>query len=121
MSWKSPIEQVVSSMDMKCIQECEDKIVYEVSKTVGYTIDKETLIKALNYSKDSYEKGYAEGRNYEFNKNTEMWEKIKAEISCISTHFWTYDNTLAHKSSASIIQECIVIIDKYMEGNNDRG
>lgn len=41
----------------------EDQFVCEVRQTIGYNIDKLELIKALNYDRDQYEKGYQDGRS----------------------------------------------------------
>ena len=58
--WESPITQISTQLEQKMREE-EDKLVVEVSQTVGYDINKEELIKALNYSKEQFGKGYAKG------------------------------------------------------------
>ena len=39
-----------------------DNEVYRAIERVGVAVDKEELIKALNYDRQQYEKGYADGR-----------------------------------------------------------
>lgn len=55
--YESPITQIVSQMQA----EMETELLYKVSQTVGYSIDKEELIKALKYDREQYEAGYADG------------------------------------------------------------
>lgn len=55
--YESPIQQIVGQMQ----SEMESELMYRVSQTVGYSIDKDELIKALKYDRGQYEKGYADG------------------------------------------------------------
>ena len=55
--YESPIKQIVGQMQA----EMETNLLCKVSQTVGYSIDKEELIKALKYDRDQYEKGYSDG------------------------------------------------------------
>ena len=51
----------------------EDQFVCEVRQTIGYNIDKSELIKALNYDRDQYEKGYQDGRSAAMKKGQGSW------------------------------------------------
>lgn len=55
--YESPIEVLVSEMQMKQTEERE-KQIYECIQQYGINVDKEELIKALQYDRDQYEKGY---------------------------------------------------------------
>jgi hypothetical protein len=55
MSWESPIDTMVSDMEMKLEGE-----VFRAVQRVGITVDKDELIKALEYDRGQYEKGYAD-------------------------------------------------------------
>ena len=69
--YESPIEQFTSAVQAKL----EKDLMCEVSQIAGYEIDKEELIKALNYDRDQYNKGYEDAKEAFLNL-------IK---SCIST------------------------------------
>lgn len=59
--YQSPIEtyeQIVSSN----FAEKFDDLVLEQIKKLGVVVDKEELIKALEYDRDQYQKGYKDGR-----------------------------------------------------------
>lgn len=56
--YASPIKQLVQEVE---VQRVEDMIV-QVSQKVGYAIDKEQLIRALNYDRDQFKKGFIAGR-----------------------------------------------------------
>lgn len=55
--YKSPIEVITASMQT----DLENQILSSVLKT-DVIVDKEELIKALNYDRDQYQKGYADGK-----------------------------------------------------------
>lgn len=65
MSYNSPIS-IISQMVDEQIKEQqkqeETMIMAEITKKIGVDIDKNELIKALNYDRQQYEKGYADGR-----------------------------------------------------------
>ena len=58
--YESPIELIISDMQHKVRQE-QDKQIYEAVQRVDVNVNKEELIKALNYDRQQYEKGYADG------------------------------------------------------------
>ena len=59
MSYKSPIE-IIENMTDKLIQEKEKYILNEIWH-IGVNVDKDELIRALQYDRGQYEKGYADG------------------------------------------------------------
>ena len=61
MTYESPIHVYTTEIRQKIGEEC-DRIVFEEIKKVGVEVDKDELIKALNYDRDQYEKGYRDGR-----------------------------------------------------------
>lgn len=70
--YKSPIEVLCDEIQTQFEQE-EEKMVTKAVRNVGVNVDKEELIKALQYDRNQYEKGYEDGKN-------DVLEKIKAEI-----------------------------------------
>ena len=64
--WKSPIEIIAN----KWATEVEDGVVSIVRK-YGINVDKEELMKALEYDRDQWERGYADGRMDGYNKRDE--------------------------------------------------
>lgn len=60
--YKNPIEVYVNDMLNQIRQREENQIVAEVSQAVGVNVEKEELIKALNYDRNQYYKGYEDGK-----------------------------------------------------------
>ena len=58
--YESPIEIFLSEIETSIKQE-EENAVLEAVVSVGVNVDKEELIKALQYDRGQYEKGYADG------------------------------------------------------------
>ena len=54
--WESPIKQITTEMQFMYENEC-----MKVVQGFGFDVDKEELIKALQYDRKQYEKGYADG------------------------------------------------------------
>lgn len=71
--YESPIELIISDMQHKVRQE-QDKQIYEAVQRVDVNVNKEELIKALNYDRQQYEKGYADGIK-------EFAERLKDEVT----------------------------------------
>ena len=60
--YESPITEVISDISTQIIQEKENQLMMQMRQTVGYDIDKNELIKALQYDRDQYKKGYADAK-----------------------------------------------------------
>lgn len=58
--YTSPLELITKEISRK-VDEDMDKLVITTIKEVGLRVDEEELIKALNYDRQQYEKGYADG------------------------------------------------------------
>ena len=71
-AYESPIEKVYRDIQRQMMKQDEDNIMVAVNQAVGYTVDKEELIKALQYDRDQYKKGYSDALS--------IIEDIKAEI-----------------------------------------
>ena len=54
--YRSPIELIYSDLQMKI----EDSVC-EAVQSVGVNVDKDELVKALQYDRDQYAKGFADG------------------------------------------------------------
>lgn len=67
--WESPITQTVNEIVGQMERNKEDATMCSIKQTIGYEVDKEELIKALNYDRQQYEKGYKDAG-----------EDLKAEI-----------------------------------------
>ena len=60
--YESPIEKVCSDIINQIINQDEENLLYQVNQVVGYRIDKDELLKALQYDRQQYAKGYEAGR-----------------------------------------------------------
>lgn len=61
MNWESPIT-ITQEIASQIAKDTDDYIMSEIYKT-GVTVNKEELIKAINYDRDQYNKGYCDGFN----------------------------------------------------------
>ena len=79
--YRAPIELLYQEPSMvdEIVKGVDDKIEKMVCSAVvncGVNVDKEELIKALNYDRQQYEQGYKDG-----------YEKAKAEMREVYLHF----------------------------------
>jgi hypothetical protein len=61
MNWESPIT-ITQEISSKIARDTDDYIMSAIYKT-GVVVNKEELIKAINYDRDQYNKGYCDGFN----------------------------------------------------------
>lgn len=55
MNYKSPVDLLVSEINLRMEGE-----IFKAVQNVGVNVDKDELIKALQYDRDQYQKGYAD-------------------------------------------------------------
>lgn len=58
--YESPIEVIYGQIQTQ-IAEDLDNHIYKAVREVGVNVDKEELIKALQYDRDQYKKGFLDG------------------------------------------------------------
>ena len=61
--YETPIEMYVRDFHETMIRQENDSIVAEISKTLGFHIERDELIKALEYDREQYRKGYSDALN----------------------------------------------------------
>lgn len=112
--YKSPIEKICDEIQTQMVQE-EENIVMKAIREVGVNVDKEELIKALQYDRNQYTKGYEDGKN-------DVLDKIRAEIEeeygdyDICEWFEDYDyeeNDISEYRQVGKVSDILAIIDKY--------
>lgn len=60
--YESPIEKIVSEISTKMTEAEENHLMYTIEQSLGYRVDKDELIKALQYDRDQYSKGYQDAK-----------------------------------------------------------
>lgn len=61
--YESPIQMIVDKIQTQMIQREENSLLLQVQQSLGFDIDKNELLRALNYDRDQYKKGYRDGRH----------------------------------------------------------
>lgn len=69
--YESPIKIIQKQMRME-----QDENIYKAVLEQAILVDKDELIKALQYDRDQYDKGYRDGRNSVLQKLREMMEEL---------------------------------------------
>ena len=59
--YESPIEKIVGYVQSQLVESEESELMAQITQTIGYHIDRDELIRALQYDRQQYEKGYADG------------------------------------------------------------
>lgn len=76
LGWESPIQDFIEKMRIEHERTLESETIKAV-RAIDVTVDKEELIKALQYDRNQYEKGYVNGYNA---GASNVAEEIFAEI-----------------------------------------
>lgn len=58
--YESPLEKIYGEIHEQIVKQDEENMMYAINQAVGYKVDKEELIKALQYDRNQYEKGKKE-------------------------------------------------------------
>lgn len=85
--YESPVNIIMGQVEQEFKQiqnETENTIMAEIRQQLGVYVDKEELIKALQYDRNQYDKGYSDGRASMF----EELEKIETQIIRNSRPQW---------------------------------
>lgn len=96
--WECPITTYIDEIISQQMVERENAITLKVSETIGVDVNREELIKALNYDRQQYEKGYADAKaEYE-----PKWVKVEdrlpedgEEVIILLKHFYLTQLLLA--------------------------
>lgn len=103
--YESPLTKIYGTIQNQIIKQDEENTMYVVNRAVGYDVDKEELIKALNYDRDQYKKGYADAMA--------VIEDIKTDID------EQYDRVKPYNIEvAGGLDMALEIINRHIEGVN---
>lgn len=78
--WESPISIVTENI-MKCVESANSAIegkVMEAIVNVGIDVNKDELLKAMQYDRDQYSKGYTNGYNAGY--NADKWISVEERL-----------------------------------------
>ena len=108
--YESPLTKIYGTIQNQIVKQDEENTMYVVNRAVGYDVDKEELIKALNYDRDQYKKGYADAMA--------VIEDVKAEITAkydsIPFRYNYYDDGWIDG-----LEWVLNVIDKHMRGKTN--
>lgn len=80
-NWEPPITRIYEDIRNEMVRQEEENCMYAIEQSIGYKVDKEALIKALQYDKGQYDRGYMDGAKETFvgelNKLKEEIEKLE--------------------------------------------
>lgn len=102
MSYESPIKIAIGEFQMEQKKRIEGDVFLAIQE-YGITVDKEELIKALQYDRDQYRKGYEDGVQAKADTVRDIQTKF-------AMHFGTY------RSEDSIkVSEVFALLSKFAE------
>ena len=102
IGYESPITRIMGDIQTQIIQEGENQVFQAVQKC-DVKVDRKELIKALQYDRGQYEKGYKDGAIEELEKlKTEILESTKDYFKYESGHFDNYCLLIISKRIAEL-------------------
>lgn len=105
MSYKSPIEiwcdDFVHNIAMQIRENNEMQITAQINQHVS--VDKEELIKALNYDRQQYEKGYADAKA-EYQRPQGEWLLLRTNYEDSGNNFYECTNCHYRDIHADLVE-----------------
>jgi len=121
--WNSPIEKIYGDIHSQMVKQDEENMMYTVRQAVGYSVDKNELLKALQYDREQYQKGYDDAMCVIEDIQAEIEDALKACVSIedntekgIYPRLYSKDQMRGRKIT---YEHCLKIIDKHMKGEPD--
>ena len=108
--WESPITKIYGDIHNEIVRKDEENCIFAIEQAIGYKVDKEELIKALQYDREQYDKGYNDGVRETF---VEEIKKIKEEIMKYSAENKNSED-LYLAGCGDGAHHSLAIIDKYI-------
>ena len=101
--YESPINTMFQNIETRIVQR-DEQMIFEAIQKQNVFIDKEELIKAMNYDRNQYSKGYKDG--------VSEVGKIRAEIE---SKYESIPDTFHHYETGfkDALEWALSIIDKY--------
>ena len=90
MDYKSPIEITIGQFRWEQEKRIEGE-VFSAIQEVGINVDREELVKALQYDRDQYRKGYEDGVRANADTVRKMQERLKEQAEKIG---FPYDDVV---------------------------
>ena len=115
-NWESPLTKIYGDMHNKIIRQDEENCTFVIEQAFGYKVDKDELLKALQYDRNQYDKGYNDGRKEIF---VTALEKIKEEIKEFA---YLFDDLSPDKTLVVDLDNIEEVIDKHiseLKGDNE--
>lgn len=105
--YESPLDKIYGEIHEQIVKQDEENMMLTINQAVGYNVDKQELIKALQYDRNQYEKGYKDGK-------AEMHEKIDKAMSEILE--LTKVHCIHVMDREDIVTTCLDILKKHIGG-----
>lgn len=116
-NYESSITRIENQLLSEMRKNEEDQFMCEVRQTIGYQIDKAELIKALNYDRDQYDKGYQDGKLAGYRQAES--EKRKGHWLINSDGYYPYCSICNNEPKSRIMTDYCPNCGAYMKGESN--
>ena len=90
--YENPIEKIMGEIQSQVIENDENHLLCSVNQSIGYNVNKEELLKALQYDRHQYDKGYSDAIKHKKEILDLVCdinpEEIAAQIASGNLHNW---------------------------------
>lgn len=80
-TYESPIDMIVQQMSSEFHRMAENQLLLRVNQAVDFNVDKAELLKALQYDREQYEKGYLDAKKKYVKNGKWIMDRIVPPLS----------------------------------------
>jgi hypothetical protein len=80
--YESPITMYMGDIHEQIVKQQDEQIMIDIKQTIGYDVDKFELIKALQYDREQYDKGYSDCKSNMLDQIKKVREEIQKLRGC---------------------------------------
>lgn len=130
--YESPLTMYMSDIQTEIQKQQEEEVMVSVKQSIGYDVDKLELIKALQYDREQYTKGYSDCKSDMLAKVRQARKQIidekdfayadfeRYKVECLGQEWEDAYDSLPQDDYRYGMERCLEILDKIITESEEK-